>query len=494
MCKVSLEGAFPSPEKPMNRRKMPAPPKTRGPIPALTVFFSFLILQGIHTAPANAQADNITRGEFIAILARHQPENPLFPRDHAKLSDQDLYAQTAQTLKNSGFPVLDGKTPAVTLKEAEFVTLTYAFTGAPAGKSLLEQKLFLKDAGIVDSKDIGLATGVEGKVYQTAKGDNFKRRTQLASPVFLNDRIDTAVNSKVSYTFDDGSTLSLGENAKVNITKHIYDPEKNTRQTVINVSLGAVRFVVTKAKEKNSSFQVVTPVGIAGVRGTEFVVTVDKDGKTSFVVLEGTIETMPVLPDKKLGKPVPLTAGETRQLDKGGKVSETIPASKESLEKIKQETTPPATIEVNRGISRSRAVQAAIASKKFRTANKDKSYFREAPLEDPGSRETETMKASTPPALPPVKGAKNQATPPPAGGKQKSPGMVFKKSAGDAAREVKDAPLEAKKEAARAAKKIATKEVEKVTLEEAVNDAREEAQKLGAQEAEEAAKQLTKPQ
>ena len=456
----------------------------------LSIFLAALYASG---GPVRAQVENISRGEFIAILARHQPDNPLLPKGHAKLSDDALYSQTALRLKKTGFSVLDGKPRETVLKEAEYVTLIYAFTGAPAGKSLLEQKLFLKDAGIVDSKDIGLATGVEGKVYQTSKGDNFKRRTQLASPVFLNDRIDTAVNSKVSFTFDDGSTLSLAENAKVNISKHIYDPEKNTRQTVINVSLGAVRFVVTKAKkEKGSSFQVVTPVGIAGVRGTEFVVSVDKDGKTTFVVLEGTIETMPVLPDKKLGKPTAVTQGEAHQIDKEGNSTEVKPASKELLQKVKKETSPPASVDVYRGITRSMAVQAAIASKKFRTANKGKIFQDSVEGEDVKTTlqqpaPTQGGNAAKPAPAPAAKTQKTAKT-------TKAPGMVFQKSAVDAAQEMQNAPQDAMKEAQRAAKEVATKEVKKATLEEAAKEAKEEARKMTVEEgkraADDAAKQM----
>jgi hypothetical protein len=103
----------------------------------------------------------ITRGEFIKIMAQHQPENPLFPKNLAGLPDKELYAQTVQSLKQQGFNTLEGKGSDDPLKDIEFITVTYAFTGAPAGKSLLDQKLYLKEAGIVISADIGLATGVE---------------------------------------------------------------------------------------------------------------------------------------------------------------------------------------------------------------------------------------------------------------------------------------------------------------------------------------------
>lgn len=311
----------------------------------------------------------ITRGEFIKIMAQHQPDNPLFPKNPTTLSEKELYAHTVQSLKLQGFNALEGKGSDAPLKDIEFITVTYAFTGAPAGKNLLDQKLFLKKAGIVISADIGLATGVEGKVFQYSNGESTGRRTELASPVFMKDRIKTALNSKVSFAFDDASTLSLGENAKVNITKHIYDPDQELRQTVVQVSLGAVRFVVTKSKSKDSTFEVITPAGIAGVRGTEFVVLVEPSGKTTFVGLEGSIETIPMSPTGRPGMPQIVSRGQTLEVSEYGKATWVAEAPSHLLQKAKQDTTIQHTIYPNRGITKDQAEQAAETAKMARLAH-----------------------------------------------------------------------------------------------------------------------------
>ncbi len=323
--------------------------------------------------------ERITRGEFIEIMAEHQPENPLFPRNHSRLSKKELYAKTVASLNKVGFNVLEGKTPDAPLKDIEFVTVTYAFTGGPYGKSLLDQKKYLKDAGIILSADIGLATGVEGKVYQFSKEDDPGRRTELASPVFLNDRVTTSLNSKVSYAFDDGSTLSLGENAEVKISKHIYDPEKDLRQTVIQVSLGAVRFVVTKAKGKDSIFEVITPAGIAGVRGTEFTVFVDPTGKTTFVGLEGQIETLALSPSGQPGIPQLVSRGQTVELSPSGRASTVTRAPLALMQKAKMKTTIQQGIFPNKGITKAEAEEAAITAEKARLANKENNPLNNTP-------------------------------------------------------------------------------------------------------------------
>jgi FecR-like protein len=354
----------------MNIRKKFSNSGFRFSLPIVGYIIFVLTFQTVFLTNAFSKVKGkITRGEFIKIMAQHQPENPLFPKNPTVLPEKELYAQTVQSLKQQGFNTLEGKGSDAPLKDIEFITVTYAFTGAPAGKSLLDQKLYLKEAGVVISADIGLATGVEGKVFQFAEGDKTGRRTELASPVFMNDRINTALNSKVSFAFDDASTLSLGENAKVSITKHIYDPDQESRQTVVQVSLGAVRFVVTKSKSKDSTFEVITPAGIAGVRGTEFVVFVEPSGKTTFVGLEGSIETIPMSPTGRPGMPQVVSRGQTLEVSEYGKATWVTEAPSNLMQKAKKETTIQHTIFPNRGITKAQAEKAAESAKVARLAH-----------------------------------------------------------------------------------------------------------------------------
>jgi FecR protein len=272
-------------------------------VTALILALSLILAQGIASASASLLTkDAITRGEFILMLAQNQPESPLLPPNHAGLSKLALFTQVANSLKTQGINVLENKSASDLLSQQEFVRITYAFAGGPKEKSLIEQKLFLKSAGIIASTDIGLTTGIDGKVYQTHKDQSEKFQAELAGPIFMDDQFETEYTSKALFTFDDQSTLTMSEDTVININKHIFNPDKNIRETIINASLGWVRFKVTKKLANGSSFKVVTPTAIAGVRGTEFVVKVEPGGKTTFLVLEGQIETRPILPNGKEGK------------------------------------------------------------------------------------------------------------------------------------------------------------------------------------------------
>ena len=56
---------------------------------------SLSILVGPWSALATPQGDeSVSRGEFIAMIASHQPDNPMLPMDHSELSKEELYLQT----------------------------------------------------------------------------------------------------------------------------------------------------------------------------------------------------------------------------------------------------------------------------------------------------------------------------------------------------------------------------------------------------------------
>jgi len=330
--------------------------------PAAAFCVLALISLAVFASSLFAKEDRITRGEFVQMMAQHNPDNALLPKNHGELSSNDLYMQTVEALKIRGFNVLEDKAEAEPLNTQEFVRITYAFTGQPAGTSLFEQKLYLKRAGIIKSADIGLATGVEGEILQFHKGDISGNRVELASPLFADDRITNGPSAKSSFTFDDGSVLTLGEEAVVNISKHIYDPEKDFRQMVINVSMGAVKFVVTKAREKNSMFKVVTPTVTASVRGTEFVVMVGPGGETTVVGIEGSIETAPILPDGSEGQRNLLSAGESQEVSSKGVATEVKKAPLHVINTAREKTTAPSQTAPGGGITRAQARDAALAT------------------------------------------------------------------------------------------------------------------------------------
>ncbi len=312
------------------------------------------------TAPLSAIAqEQINRGDFVKIFSDSQPTNPFLPKGHKQLSEAQLYAETVKNLNERGVKVLNGKKANEPMSNLEFVRVSYALTGAPLGKSLYEQKKYLKEQGLLDTADIGLTTGLDGQAFQFHKGDSAPYKVQLASPVYLNDKVETEDEANISFTFDDQSTLTLGEDAQVRITKHVYNPDNGLRQTVVNVTSGMVRFVVSKAKGKGSMFKVVTPTATAGVLGTEFVTVVEPDGQTQFVGIENQIEVTPILPDGTEGVKQIVAAGQMRSINQNGVATNVTQAPPGLITSMQAKTSPSQKINPNQPVTPQKAQSAA---------------------------------------------------------------------------------------------------------------------------------------
>ncbi len=105
--------------------------------------------------------------------------------------------------------------------------------------------------------------------------------------VFWGDTINTGHLARARVSLDDGSILSVGSDSNLMIGKH--DPA--AQQTDLDLNYGRVRAKAAALVKPDSHFRVRTPVGVAGVVGTEMVVIFDTTGAQMKVIcLEGTCQ------------------------------------------------------------------------------------------------------------------------------------------------------------------------------------------------------------
>jgi hypothetical protein len=102
--------------------------------------------------------------------------------------------------------------------------------------------------------------------------------------VFWGDVINTGHLARARVALDDGSVLSIGSDSNLTIAKH----DGGEQQTDLDLAYGQVRAKAVKLVKPNARFQIRTPVGVAGVVGTEMVVLFDAAGNMNVVCLEGT--------------------------------------------------------------------------------------------------------------------------------------------------------------------------------------------------------------
>ncbi len=128
-----------------------------------------------------------------------------------------------------------------------------------------------------------------GQVTGVIPAANIQRGTQQLdaaahAPVNWEDLVNTQRHGRARIGLDDGSVLNVGSESSLRVTKH--DP--GAQQTQIDLVYGRMRSKAVRLARPDAKFEVHTPVGVAGVVGTDFYIFYGAD-LMLVVVLEGKV-------------------------------------------------------------------------------------------------------------------------------------------------------------------------------------------------------------
>ena len=104
--------------------------------------------------------------------------------------------------------------------------------------------------------------------------------------VYWGDVINTGHLARARIALTDGSILSVGSDSNLTIAKH----DAAEQQTDLDLNYGQVRARAVKLVKPDAHFRVRTPVGVAGVVGTEMIVLFDVGGQMQVFCMEGTCQ------------------------------------------------------------------------------------------------------------------------------------------------------------------------------------------------------------
>lgn len=133
-----------------------------------------------------------------------------------------------------------------------------------------------------------------------------------------------------------GSVIRILEKSTVAIRELVKDLKDNKELSEFYVENGKMFSKVTRKLAQGEKFKVNTPTAVAGVRGTEFLVTED-NGKSSIACIEGTVAVKDsVSADTAY---VDVAAGKEANIEKGKpiSVSELKQQNLDNIKKIKDE-------------------------------------------------------------------------------------------------------------------------------------------------------------
>ncbi|MDB4430271.1 FecR family protein [bacterium] len=112
-----------------------------------------------------------------------------------------------------------------------------------------------------------------------------KLLTEVDSSVKMYDEIET-LNGTIKIVFEDGTKVSLSKYSKLQVDEYVYDSNKKTGKLSLKGKLGTLRYssgLIAKNNKKN--VKISSPTANVSVRGTDFTMTVEHTGKTTFQLL-----------------------------------------------------------------------------------------------------------------------------------------------------------------------------------------------------------------
>jgi hypothetical protein len=156
----------------------------------------------------------------------------------------------------------------------------------------------------------GVVTYVEGDAALTPKGGKGKQKCVANTIVKPGDVIQTAANGRVELIINRETVVRIRENTRLTIDA-FRDAGTNDGKTRVGFSLGSVWAKMKKFKDKASRFELDLPTAIAGVHGTVYQASIDRDSSSEVKVYSGevAVKNNPSLPSGQDGGSVDEVSG-----------------------------------------------------------------------------------------------------------------------------------------------------------------------------------------
>ena len=131
-----------------------------------------------------------------------------------------------------------------------------------------------------------------GSITESRGTGTIKRATTAipagkGSGIEKNDTVSTTSQGRFKITFADTTTVNITENSRLLIDDFVYDSGNSSKGRLgLKVALGTVRYASGAVAHGNpSGVNIRTPTATIGVRGTDFLMSVDEIGKTTVILL-----------------------------------------------------------------------------------------------------------------------------------------------------------------------------------------------------------------
>ncbi len=110
--------------------------------------------------------------------------------------------------------------------------------------------------------------------------------------IYVEDTLETGDNSRMQLMMVDDNVLHLNSNTKITLKEYEFDEGENKKWSLFDLIYGSIRSLVNQKykNEDNQGYQISTPAGVIGVRGTDFLVEhLEKEQRTEVTSFAGEV-------------------------------------------------------------------------------------------------------------------------------------------------------------------------------------------------------------
>jgi VCBS repeat-containing protein len=129
----------------------------------------------------------------------------------------------------------------------------------------------------------------EGDVSVMKEGTDDWTEVEVGMELEVGDAIKTGDDSGAEITFFDGSTMELEAGTEIEVLSLDFACDTGVTTMTLEQTIGTTISRITKLLDPASSYEVETPTGVAGVRGSILIVTVGGNGTTLITNEEGSV-------------------------------------------------------------------------------------------------------------------------------------------------------------------------------------------------------------
>ncbi len=167
------------------------------------------------------------------------------------------------------------------------LTLSRSFVLAAVSAALLPGAVAAQQPGLPNIAIVrALSLDSELFLRRAQTPDEDPRLATLMESLNGGDFVQTSVNTRAAIQFtDDLSVIRMNPETIMEIRT---EGERGAMTKIIDIQSG--EFWAQVNRRDGSEFRIQTPTAVAAVRGTEFIVRVENDGRTTIITLEGLLD------------------------------------------------------------------------------------------------------------------------------------------------------------------------------------------------------------